>query len=68
MITILMDDSFLTGETTMNMADLAEMILALQWEGGGYFICWIFNVVTVRKNVLNKQKLLVLLCLAGLLE
>lgn len=36
-----MDDSFLTGESTMNLSDLSELVLALVVEGGrvgGYFI------------------------------
>lgn len=40
-ITILKDDSFLIGETTMNLSDLIKIILALAGEGtrvGGYFI------------------------------
>lgn len=42
-----MDDSFLIGETTMNLSDLSEIVLALMGEGrrvGGLFnLCFFLN-------------------------
>jgi len=35
MIAILTDDSFLTGETTMNVSDLVEIIWVFFWGGWG---------------------------------
>lgn len=66
-----MNDSFLIGETTMNISDLIEIILALVGgrRGRGYLISVFFlNSDNQNKMLLKRRNILVLLCLIGLPE